>query len=92
MNTEIAFEEELQDHHYAPTDTEIAEAISDALKEISEEGLNGCKSFSELNDHIDANELAGFCDNRFSWTIEAINTVQGAVDKILRERPSSEVK
>lgn len=86
MNAETAFEEELEDHYYDPTDAEIAEAVNDALKEISKEGLSGCKSFDDLNDQIDANELAGFCEDRFHWTIEAINTVQSAVDKILREQ------
>ncbi|TAP26878.1 hypothetical protein [Arthrobacter sp. S41] len=81
-----SFEETELDHYYAPTEVEIAEAVAQALAEISEMKLDSCKSFSELNDHIDANELAGICEERFHWTIEAIARVQEDVDKALRGR------
>lgn len=83
---EAPAEDEDDEHTYTPTAVEKGEAVHQAIKEIAEEGLDKCKSFAELHDHIDANELAGFCDERFGWTIEAMQEVQDTVDKILRER------
>lgn len=85
MNTNDApvFEDDETDHVYTPTEEDLAEAVADALAEIKEMNLGFCKSFSELHDHVDANEIAGFCEERFHWTIEAMNKVHDAVSEAL---------
>ncbi|MGP5043581.1 hypothetical protein ACTXJR_06055 [Glutamicibacter ardleyensis] len=84
-NASEIFEDEDTDFTYEATEAEIAEAIAQCLAEIKEMNLGFCKSFSELHDHIDANELGGFCDNRYGWTVDAMNRVQDAVSDVLEK-------
>lgn len=84
-NASETFEDESDFYSYEPTEAEIAEAIAQCLEEIKEMNLGFCKTFSELHDHIDANELGGFCEDRHGWTFEAINRVQDAVSDVLEK-------
>ena len=68
------------------TDTEIREAVAEAVAEIEMDIADGTvpstvKSFQELHDHVDANEYGGLCDRRADWTMEDAAKVQELIDR-----------
>lgn len=64
---------------------DCAEAIRATKEEIhdlvdTEIVPDSVRSFSELHDYIDANELGGFCDEAgIDWSLEHRNIVQDSV-------------
>ena len=74
-------------------DTELGRAIADAKTEILDDVKRGIvprdvASFSELHDHVDANEYGGLCAERFDIGFandsEFANAMQAAVDEWIR--------
>jgi len=73
----------------APSKTQIDEAIEqgkDEIKADMEMGLVPASvgSFSELHDHVDANEYAGLCDSRSDWDLDQMIAVQDGLDEWLK--------
>ncbi len=55
------------------------------------------RSFSELHDHVDANEYGGFCEDGFNFSaangakVDLVAECQDAVDRWLKNRPDVRV-
>ena len=64
---------------------QIQDAIHRAKNEIQDDVDSGLvpwtvKTFSELHDHVDANEYGGLTEDDAAFTPDEINQIQGAVN------------
>jgi hypothetical protein len=69
----------------------IAGAVERSKREILADIEQGTvpqdvKSFTELHDHVDANEYGGLCNENADLDLDSLNAIQSAVDAWLRAR------
>ena len=87
---DFAYEMGDEGRHEA-TDEEIASAVADLVAEVESLMADGTiprsvRSYGELHDFIDANDVAGFCDPdspRSWWSVSSYNRIMDAVDTML---------
>lgn len=69
----------------ADLDTAIAQAKTEILDDIREGRVpRDVASFTELHDHVDANEYGGLCDERSDFDLDFANAMQTAVDEWIK--------